>query len=378
MYRFIFCAWVCAASTISAQERIPGDINGDGRVDFADFIILSENFGETGGEPFNPQAWRDTVIVRDTVLVAGPIVYKTIRDTIVLDSIIVRDTVVVAGPVVYETIRDTIWETSRAVSSIVVEDGDWQQPRGRVQYVCEVVRDVLSEPFMFPLDSDIFVRHRPQGPIVFLQRAAAGEHVVGLNTQYGRTEQNIFQFAHEYTHILTGYYRTRFGANEWLDESLASMGSLYTLRLLTKKLEAGELSGLRTLPGNLIHYAQHNIPNWDEQRLTWITADQFLEWFRSKHQQMRNNAYLRDYNDIVAHNLIDIFEENPEAWNVVRYTNGRGPNSWDPNQDFKTYLRGWYERTPARWQKYVVEIARRFGYFPKNVSGPLVFGDGVE
>lgn len=352
MRLFLFWAWVCVSSTISAQERIQGDINGDGKVDFADFVALADNFGKTGGETFDPDSWRDTIVVRDTVLVAGP--------------------------VVYETIRDTIWETSRAVSSIVVEDGNWQQPTSRVKYVCEVVRDVLSEPFMFPLDADITVRHRPAGPIVFWQRAAAGEHVVGLKTQYRRTEQNIFQFSHEYTHILTGYYRTRFGANEWLDESLASMGTLYTFRKLIEKRRAGELSRLNILPGNLIHYVQHNIPNWDEKRLSWITADEFLGWFRSVHHQMRNNAYLRDYNDIVAHNLIDIFEKNPEAWNVVRYTNGRGPNSWDPDQDFKTYLRGWYERTPARWQKYVVEIARRFGYFPQYVSRPVVFRDGVE
>ena len=49
---------------------------------------------------------------------------------------------------------------------------------------------------------------------------------------------------------------------------------------------------------------------------------------------------------MIAHNLIDIFETNPEAWNAVRYLNIQGPVSWDQNQDFGTYLHGWYLRTP--------------------------------
>ena len=37
-----------------AKHRIPGDINGDGRVDFADFVLMSENFGRTDGAVFDP------------------------------------------------------------------------------------------------------------------------------------------------------------------------------------------------------------------------------------------------------------------------------------------------------------------------------------
>ena len=77
---------------------------------------------------------------------------------------------------------------------------------------------------------------------------------------------------------------------------------------------------------------------------------------------------------MIAHNLIDVFETNPEAWNAVRFLNIQGPVSWSQNQDFETYLYGWYLRTPARWQKYVVEIASRFGYSP--ASKPALAGTG--
>ncbi len=59
------------ATLISAQsaQRNPADLNGSGVVDFADFIIFAQNFGQTGA-PFDPSA-RDTVlqVIRDTIIV---------------------------------------------------------------------------------------------------------------------------------------------------------------------------------------------------------------------------------------------------------------------------------------------------------------------
>ena len=68
------CLWACFvlfifAESLPALEKLPGDINGDRRVDFGDFFILAQNFGKTGGRTFNPNANTDTVrvTVRDTI-----------------------------------------------------------------------------------------------------------------------------------------------------------------------------------------------------------------------------------------------------------------------------------------------------------------------
>ena len=42
-------------AVLSATERIPGDIDGDGDVDFSDFLILAQNFGKTGPRPTEQQ-----------------------------------------------------------------------------------------------------------------------------------------------------------------------------------------------------------------------------------------------------------------------------------------------------------------------------------
>ena len=52
--------------TSAESGPIPGDINGDGIVDFADFLIFAQNFGKTG-DPFTPGDPPATVY--DTVVV---------------------------------------------------------------------------------------------------------------------------------------------------------------------------------------------------------------------------------------------------------------------------------------------------------------------
>ena len=89
----------------------------------------------------------------------------------------------------------------------------------------------------------------------------------------------------------------------------------------------------------------------------------FLNWYRRRQNQFEQNQVDRKANAIVARNLLDIFTENPEAFNVLRYMNIRGPVHYNTAQEnFGMYLYGWYMRTPQRWQPYVHEIMNRFGF----------------
>lgn len=61
--------------SVAMAEPIPGDLDKDGDVDFADFLQFAANFGKTGSPPEapEPRVVRDTtvVIVRDTIMVAA-------------------------------------------------------------------------------------------------------------------------------------------------------------------------------------------------------------------------------------------------------------------------------------------------------------------
>ena len=60
---------VSKLQTTSSTEAIPGDLDLDGDVDVADFLIFVENFGKTGPVPTRPSNRIDTVTVRDTLYI---------------------------------------------------------------------------------------------------------------------------------------------------------------------------------------------------------------------------------------------------------------------------------------------------------------------
>ena len=70
------------------------------------------------------------------------------------------------------------------------------------------------------------------------------------------------------------------------------------------------------------------------------------------------HSIVYDKYHLMAWNLLDIFENNSEAWNAVRYIN-RSPKPYDIT--LEQYLSNWYLCTPRRWQFVVEEIIHRFG-----------------
>ena len=313
-----------------AQERLKGDLDGNGEVNFNDFLIFASNFDKRGGAIFDPDSWVDTVVVSRTE--------------------VIRDTVLIKPP--------------RLLPSITVKPGGWQQPVALVQAVCEQVQNILTEPLIFALDSDIVVEHvEPEGPFIPLVRNTNGSYRIWLDTENFHFTQQVFQFSHEYGHMMSNYYQVTDYQFRWFSESLSSMASLYVLRKMHERADPTPLGGAFQFeetrfiltPGL---YAEQNIPG------RRMDQAEFEGWFRARLGELEGNAVNRGYNDVVAHNLIDIFETSPEAWNAVRFLNIDGPSPFKDPRDFETYLQGWYVRTPAIWQEHVVEIARRFGYYP--------------
>lgn len=73
---FVRVAWIAKESDVQEEiivgnQGIPGDIDGDGDVDFTDFITFSQNFGETGSKPTE---FLRTIIrtFRDTIYISPP------------------------------------------------------------------------------------------------------------------------------------------------------------------------------------------------------------------------------------------------------------------------------------------------------------------
>ena len=314
---------VAFQSLCTAQERLKGDLNGNGTVDFADFLLFAENFGRTDGTPFDPSKLVDTLIVRD-------IVTLTIRDTIRIDRPI-----------------------SLPRPSITVKPGDWGTASlSTLKDVFKSTLDVFADRLMYPLDSNITIEHREAGPRILYSRNSNGSYTMWIDSENNRWSQQIYQFAHEYGHILTNYREGSPGSpQQWFEEAISTTASLVSLRTLS--IEWRSHNDLR-----FSHYAS-SLTNYSNDIINRVNVSvDFAQWYRSNKRILESDLrgrLTRNEQKVVAVSLLDIFEDHPdEVWNAVRYMN-RGPI--EVNGDFEEYLNDWRKRTPLRWQ-FIVTILR--------------------
>lgn len=294
-------------------DPIPGDLDMDGDVDIADFLIFTDNFGKVGPIP-TPLSERQSV---RTVTV-------TVRDTI-------EKIVTITDPQMFPR------------PNISLTPGGWHLPTSQMQQILEDVRDVFADRLVYPIDSNISVEYNEQGPLVKANRASDGSYIVWLAPF--SPGQTIYQFAHEYGHILSGYVMNPPHIKQlWLEESLAVLASLFALKTLSVDP--------RYQSSGLDFYYQLTVRD--------VSLPQNLsQWYQANKSQLEQNGRLWDKNTIVALSLLDIFELYPDdAWNAVKYKD-RGTIYYDA--DFNVYMNEWHRRTPPQWQFVVREIMNSFG-----------------
>ncbi len=284
-------------------DPIPGDVDWDGDVDIADFLILSDNWGKIGPIP-TPLSERHQ-IVRDTITI-----YQTIEAPLKLPHPDIR-----------------------------IEGDGWRLPTHVLQATLEDVQGVFIANLMYPYDSDVAVRHDLDGPILRGHRAPDGAYIVGLDVH--SEAQTVFQFAHEYTHIISGKRPTVERSKQlWLEEVIAMVGSHFALKQLSKKTPYFELYYQQDISDVQV---PQNLGVWHQTNKALLEQN-FWGW-----------AHIRE----AAVVLLPIFEQHPkEAWNAVRYKD-RGVDIYE--EFFELYMNEWYRRTPPQWQFVVGKIIDQFG-----------------
>ena len=329
----------------SGHKRIPGDLNGDGYVNFADFMILAENFGRGGGAVFDPSAGPEIIVTTEVI-----------RDTIISPQ-------------------------SRLHPRIFVEEiasDPWGKPAEFIEHLCMSTYRIFTEHIVETFDSDILVS--PNGNIPWSElnsiRDSEGRYRIFLikNTESKAHLVLISTFAHEYVHLLGKHSKTPSVTKQlWLQESMAITAELFVMNLLKERLsdpqywkdwEYVDSSGQLHAPGPHMAELITQYSRWNYYR---YPENAFLTWFHENLTEMEAPeyaapAFYRLYG-IVAQNLVDIFLTNPEAWNILQYMLPYSSVNYTSIASLRLefYLAGWWLRTPDRWQKYVAEISRRFG-----------------
>jgi cyanophycinase len=237
---------------------------------------------------------------------------------------------------------------------IAVLPGDWG---GDVDDVAAVCRSAASEFARLIPDRDpapITVRYRVKGPpMVVFGKGEGGERRVLLDTRDRAWSQLAYQFAHEYCHIQCNY-REANSANLWFEESLCETASLFALKRMATTWQTNPPYGnWKSYAPSLGQYAADRVKGTESRG-----GLSLAQWLARNEAALRANATDRGKNQVVAAELLPLFEKHPESWGAVRYL-----NRWEPTTrslTFAEYLRDWHERVPAEHKSFVEEVARMF------------------
>ncbi len=208
-----------------------------------------------------------------------------------------------------------------------------------------------------------FIYHRDESPITNFDHRSDGRIAIGLTSRGNLWSQFAYQFAHEFCHALAGHsndwrklwIRGR-KANHWLEESLCETASLFAMRAMgvTWKTDP-PYPNWKSYANSLTRYAADRI---EQAASNLPLGTTFQKWFRENEPAMREKSTLRDKNDVVALQLLPLFEKQPAGWESVTFMNLARR---DPGKSLATHFADWIAVTPATHHAFVRDLSAVFG-----------------
>ena len=232
--------------------------------------------------------------------------------------------------------------------------------------IAAVLRSAGSELFRYCPHTQlggIDVYYRAEHPEIDSKRKPDGRIAMALSARDTHWAQYAFQFAHEFCHALANYADSSRqsipdtpNANLWLEESLCETASLFTLRAMSRAWQVSPpYPAFRTYAPWLADYAQQRAA-LPEHRLP--AGISFSDWFRQRQPPLRKDAERRDWNAIIAAQLLPIFEAEPAGWEAVTYLNRDASNG---QESLAEHFAHWRANCPDGLRPFVSKVARVFG-----------------
>lgn len=188
----------------------------------------------------------------------------------------------------------------------------------------------------------ILVEHSQCGPpMAYFRRHEENFYRVKLtNYPLDYKCQIMYQFAHEFCHIVSDHNRlvSTVSKNGWFHESLCELASIFTMRE-SKSVE-------------YVTYVDELCLSKANRMYEEIDSANFGSWLAEQEKLLRGTnsrtGYCRELNAVVAYRLYPVFAMYPEIWNVVRYL----PKSDSGIQD---YCKEWQGRVRNE-DKHLVDL----------------------
>ena len=229
----------------------------------------------------------------------------------------------------------------------IVMDDNWPLARRELDRIERVIEDSANVIYKHLRDEPrirLVIRFDEEGPVaVYTGRGKSKQpgvyREIWLATN-GYEPQVIYQFAHEFGHVIQDY--DRFSSkpaykNAWFHEALCELASIYVLHNLDEN-------------GNLRKYVDDHLRPARE-RLAQI--QDFKSWLLETEQHLRHMApeLDRESQAVVAYRLLPLFESYPELWGTL----------WElptTSRSLSAYLAQWRRRVDAE-DRYLIDRVRK-------------------
>ncbi|MDD9986255.1 MAG: hypothetical protein OXQ31_08305 [Spirochaetaceae bacterium] len=225
--------------------------------------------------------------------------------------------------------------SSESVSALLtVENGNWGATSLRsIHAVLASAAEVQADAFGRAPDAPIQVAPWSRDPRVFDDQRPYQVRLIARDRYWS---QYVYQFSHEFCHVMTNFDRHKGHKHRWFDESLCELASLFVLHRLAELWKAQPPAAIPDAAGFAFNH--HTYAERTAARYPRISRDRLPEWLAGNLPRLEANPYERDLCGTVAVALLDSFHADPALWRDCAHL-----NHWDPNADsaFAEYLSSW-------------------------------------
>jgi hypothetical protein len=227
-----------------------------------------------------------------------------------------------------------------------------------IEAVLRSVADVMLEHFPERRLEPILVEYWDKHPLTLFAKGPANEYRMYLSVKDRRWAQFAFEFAHELAHVLTNYEHYASGElttyNQWFEEALCEVGSLYALKQLSRTWEKSPpYPNWATYAPNFERYLERLLAEPHRELAPDVSL---AAWLTRNESDLRGNPHLRSLNEAVASQLLPLFERDPDLWHAIEYLHPHANGA-----DFRTYMQAWRENVPDRYKGAIEYLSAWFG-----------------
>ena len=243
---------------------------------------------------------------------------------------------------------------------IIVPPSNWGE--GRRKDVETLIRDTASHVLRLlrnPFEADIRVIPRPidESPEVMYRSPTETRYTIKLSAHDRYWAKYAYQFAHEFCHVLSNYELLKKNPNNWFHEAICELASVFTLRCMAKRWHSyPPYPNWASFADKLDKYCKERMSRPETQLPEGVSLQ---SWLLHNENTLRVADYRgdaeRDKQNLVAYQLLPIFEEFPAGWNAIRHL----PTSTGYLND---YLGDWHSLVDLEDQPFVMRLSNAFGY----------------